>query len=93
LGPLQISQPEFILASKAKFHRDEALALARDARHVWVANRGKVIRFGPENPGTDDEVAKLILGRSGTLRAPAIRVGEVFLVGFGAELYGEVFGA
>jgi hypothetical protein len=34
----------------------------------------------------------VILGRSGTLRAPAMRVDDVFVVGFHAEGYTEIFG-
>jgi hypothetical protein len=41
---------------------------------------------------TDDELCSAILGRSGTLRAPAMRVGEIFVVGFHPEGYAEVFG-
>jgi hypothetical protein len=40
---------------------------------------------------TDAEIAKLILGRSGTLRAPAFRVADVFVVGFHADGYAELF--
>ena len=40
----------------------------------------------------DDEIAKLILGRSGTLRAPAFRAGRVFMVGYSEEAYTALFG-
>ncbi|MEL6350048.1 MAG: hypothetical protein AAFV53_43515 [Myxococcota bacterium] len=75
-----------------KFHRDEALALARASRHVWVANRKKLLKFDLSMGTTDDELAKAILGRSGTLRAPAIRTGDTFIVGFHSEGYAELFG-
>jgi arsenate reductase-like glutaredoxin family protein len=42
---------------------------------------------------SDDDLAAAILGRSGTLRAPALHVGETFVVGFNADNYTEVFGA
>jgi len=74
-----------------KFQRDEALALARASRHVWVANRRKLLKFDLASGTTDDELA-VILGRSGTLRAPAIRTGDTFMVGFHAEGYSELFG-
>ncbi len=41
----------------------------------------------------DEAIAKVILGRSGTLRAPAIRIGDDFLVGFHQEAYTEIFGS
>jgi hypothetical protein len=45
-----------------------------------------------DNPD-DEAIAKVILGRSGTLRAPAIRIGDDFLVGFHQEAYTEIFGS
>ena len=75
-----------------KFPRDEALALARESRHVLVANRKKLLRFDLDGEVSDEEIAKAILGRSGTLRAPAIRVGDTFIVGFHPEGYAELFG-
>ena len=44
-----------------------------------------------ENP-TQEEVLKLMLGPTGNLRAPTLRVGKKLLVGFNAEAYAEVFG-
>ncbi len=40
-----------------------------------------------------DELAKLLLGPTGNLRAPTARVGKKLLVGFNEEAYGAVFGA
>ena len=39
-----------------------------------------------EDPG-DDELLKLMLGRSGTLRAPTLRRGKTLLVGYNADAY------
>ena len=75
-----------------KIHRDEALAHAREAQKVWVSKGKKLLKFDLAAGATDDELAKVILGRSGTLRAPAFRVAEVFVVGFHAEGYAEIFG-
>lgn len=86
-----MSQPDFILANKQKFHRDEALALMAQAKHVVVAKGKKVVRLDAQSTDAD-ELAGVILGRSGTLRAPAIRVGKTFLVGFHADAYAEIFG-
>lgn len=50
------------------------------------------MRITQEDDMSDDTLAGLILGRSGTLRAPAIQAGSTLLVGFHAEGYEEVFG-
>jgi len=81
-----------VIANKIKFPQPEALALARRSPHVWAARGKKLIKLDLTEGVSDDELAKVILGRSGTLRAPAIRVSEVFMVGFNAEAYSELFG-
>ena len=81
-----------MLANKQKFHREEALELARSGRVVIVAKGKKSLRFELNGEVSDDDLAAVILGRSGTLRAPAMRVGETFVVGFHAEEYEGLFG-
>ena len=58
---------------------------------ILVSRGKKLLRFQPASEASDDELAAVILGRSGTLRAPAIRIGSHFLVGFHPEAYGDVF--
>ncbi len=58
---------------------------------MLVAKGKKLLRFDTATADAD-ALAGVILGRSGTLRAPAIRVGDTFLVGFHAEAYEEIFG-
>lgn len=58
-----------------------------------VAKGKKILTFDLEaDRPSDEEILDLILGRSGTLRAPSLRVGDTFVVGYNAELLGEVFG-
>lgn len=40
----------------------------------------------------DDELLKLMLGRSGTLRAPTLRRGKTLLVGFNEDAYDVTLG-
>jgi len=59
---------------------------------LMVSRGKKLLRFALGGQEDRQEIAAVILGRSGTLRAPAIRAGGTFLVGFHAEGYAEVFG-
>jgi hypothetical protein len=43
-------------------------------------------------PPRDDELLALLIGRSGFLRAPTLRVGKKLLVGFSADAYTDVLG-
>ena len=80
-----------MIANKVKIHRDEALEFARKANSIWVTKGKKLIQFDPSNEASDDEIAALILGRSGTLRAPAFHVGDTFMVGYSEEAYTALF--
>ena len=85
-------QPEFVIANKVKFNREETFQLLGECSSVRVA-KGKKIKAYDLASADADDIAKDILGRSGTLRAPALRVGDTFVVGFNAEMYTELFGA
>lgn len=77
---------ETVDATKQRFDRDAALALARTAKSI-VAGRGKnLIELDPAE-ASDDELAKLLLGPSGNLKAPTARVGSRLLVGFNEIVY------
>lgn len=83
---------ERVDASKARIGRDEALALARSAARVLVARGRGVVEFDMQkHPPDDDTLAAHLLGRTGNLRAPTIRVGRTLLVGFSEEGYRHVF--
>ena len=43
-------------------------------------------------PPDDHTLAAHLLGPTGTLKAPTLRVGDTLLVGFSEEAYREVFG-
>lgn len=45
-----------------------------------------------KDPPPPAELAKVVLGPSGNLRAPAIKMGKTWLIGFHEEAYAERFG-
>jgi hypothetical protein len=81
-------------AGKVRKGRAEALALARSADVVVAAKGKKVVRFDMNAEPPDEEtLAAALLGPTGNLRAPTLRVGATLLVGFGEAAYREVLGA
>lgn len=68
--------------------REDALQLAKSVERV-VAGRGKkVLIFDmKKSPPTDDELAAVLLGPSGNLKAPTLRIGQTLLVGFNEDAY------
>ena len=83
---------EVVDARKQSFGRDAALKLAKSAEKV-VAGKGKnVVVFDmKKDPPDDDALAATLLGPSGTLKAPTLRVGGTLLVGFSEAAYRQVF--
>ena len=58
-----------------------------------VAKGKKVLEFDLKKDAPKPaELAKVVLGPTGNLRAPAMKLGKTWLVGFSAEAYGERFG-
>jgi arsenate reductase-like glutaredoxin family protein len=80
-------------ASKEKRGRPEALALAKSAAKVVVGKGKKVVTIDMEKDRPDDDtLAGLLLGPTGNLKAPTLRLGDTLLVGFSEAAYREVLG-
>jgi hypothetical protein len=79
-------------AKKHRKGRAEALELARSARTVVVARGKSVQTFDMSSPPDDDTLAAAMLGPTGNLKAPTLRVGTTLLVGFGEPAYQQVLG-
>ena len=70
--------------------REEALQLARTAQTV-VAGRGKKVVTLEVAAASDEELIAVLLGPTGNLKAPTLRIGQTLLVGFAEPAYAEVF--
>lgn len=67
----------------------QALAQSlKDVRRVLVSKGKKLLHL---DPSVDEEqILSAAIGRSGNLRAPSLRYGELLIVGFNEEAYGEL---
>lgn len=60
---------------------------------LLVAKGKKITEVDLKKDRPDDEaLTKLMLGPTGNLRAPTMKVGKTVLVGFNEEMYDELFG-
>jgi arsenate reductase-like glutaredoxin family protein len=83
---------ETVSASK-KLGRTEALAMTQQAQRL-VAAKGKkvtVLDLTQEQP-SEMVLAALLLGPTGNMRAPTLRVGQTLLIGYNEQAFAEVFG-
>lgn len=74
-------------ARKEKMDAAAVWDLMGGAARISVAKGKRVETFAPTE-ATREAILKIVMGRSGNLRAPTVRLSsDVFLVGFNADLY------
>lgn len=86
----KVSVVEEVNATKSRLAKSDALDLVKQARELFVA-KGKSfqhINLVKAKP-SDAELEKLIVGPTGNLRAPTLRIGKKLIVGFHEEMYRE----
>lgn len=85
---------ETVDSNKKKIGRAEALALLHDIRTLVAILRGKkVVTFDlKKDRPADDVLLEHIMGPTGNLRAPAIRLGSTLVVGYNEETYRTLLG-
>ncbi len=80
-------------AKKAKLGLKDAMALLAGADVLYAA-RGKKVERIDLRAGKPDKatVERLMLGPTGNLRAPTLRVGRTLVIGFDEGTYRKVLG-
>jgi len=80
-------------ASKNRRGRAEALALAKTANTIIVAKGKKHVVFDlKKDPPDDDTLVAHLLGPTGNLRAPTVRIEKTLYVGFNDDAWAEISG-
>ena len=79
---------EQVEARKIKFDAKQSLEMVRESKRLWVA-RGRSMSEVDMKSLSDEELVGLVTGRSGTLRAPAIRSGQKMFIGFHQQTFDE----
>lgn len=64
--------------------------MIKEAENISVAKGKKVINFSPV-ADEKEAILKRVMGPSGNLRAPTLRLKNQFVIGFNSELYEEKF--
>lgn len=76
-------------ARKEKLEADTVWELMGTAERIVVAKGKSVETFVPDEDDRE-AILKAVLGRSGSLRAPTVKTGNVFYVGYNEALYTDV---
>ena len=84
-----LAAQEKVSASR-KLGRDVAQEMLADASVLHVAKGKKLTSFKGDALRSEDAVAAM-LGPTGNLRAPTLRVGKTLIVGFNEDLFEDIF--
>jgi hypothetical protein len=84
---------EQVDARKVRFDQTAALQLLQGMSKLLVAkgNSTVCIDLRKERPA-DAALTALMMGPTGNLRAPTMKVGKTLVVGFSEAMYADVFG-
>ncbi len=82
-----LTPTEQVDARKVRYDVDQAGALIALCTSVLVARGKSWHAYDPCDGSQAEEMRKRMLGPHGTLRAPALRFGKVFVVGYNEEMY------
>lgn len=91
LGRAKVTAKTTVDARKSRFSKEEAVKLAREHNEVYAFKGKKVVHLTTKN-ADDNELLAVLIGPSGNLRAPTLKVGTTLLVGFDEDTYSKFFG-
>jgi len=78
-------------ARKQKIDADAAWSLLVKAESITVSRGKKIFTLDPKTTDKADILA-LIMGPSGSLKAPTLRTGNRFMVGWNPDMYAQWLG-
>jgi len=90
LDEKQVGIETTVDARKQRIDEGAAWELLKSAVSITTAKGKKVQKFNPESDAKAD-ILKQVMGPSGNLRAPTLRIKNAFVIGFNKELYEKEF--
>lgn len=72
-----------MVPASRRLGKADAAALAREASEIFVAKGKKLERFAGGK--ATDQIVSRMLGPTGNLRSPTLRIGKIVVVGFNED--------
>ncbi len=93
LAEHDVSIKEQVDARKTPLVDADALELVRQVSQIYVTRGTKVVHLDLKRDQPDDAaILALLIGPSGKLRAPTLKLGKTLVVGFDQTTYEQVVG-
>lgn len=93
LAARRIAVRETADARKERFSKDDLRELFAGSKRVIAVKAKRRVEFDLEREFDVEALAESVIGPTGGLRAPTVKVGTTVLVGFAPETWDQVFGA
>lgn len=93
LAARRIAVRETADARKERFEKQDLRALFKGAKRLIAVKAKKRADFDLAREFDLDALAEAVIGPTGGLRAPTLKVGDTVLVGFDADAWAEFFDA
>lgn len=91
LGQESVTVTETVNATKIRYGEEDALKLLDGVDRLIAAKGKRVETFDLKHARPDDATLLAhLLGPTGNLRAPTMRIGRTLVVGFNDEVYAQV---
>ncbi|MBU4262372.1 MAG: hypothetical protein KKC76_10970 [Proteobacteria bacterium] len=91
LGRTKVQIKKEVNARQEPLEAQKAWDLLADSNRILIASGKKIREYSPR-PDKKEEILKIVLGRSGTLRAPTLKIGNTFYIGYSNEMYDKLVG-
>lgn len=82
---------ETVDANKVKLADEQAWEVLAGSREIVVGRGKKFLVFTP-SASSRNEILQHCLGRTGNLRAPALKVGSRMIIGYNDDMYQKYLG-
>ena len=80
---------EEVNASKETISGDDVWNLLKEAPTIFVASGKKILQYVPGDD-VKEELMKKACGRTGNLRAPTLKIGDNYYIGFNEPMYEQI---
>jgi len=91
LGRTDVEIKTEVNARQEPLEAQKAWDLLADSQKILIASGNKIREYSPQQD-KKDEILKIVLGRSGTLRAPTLKIGNTLYIGYNNEMYDQLVG-
>lgn len=87
----KIEADETVDARKISMGKEETLDLAKNVKEIYSCRGNKLTHLKKSDKPTEQNLIDAMMGPTGNLRAPTMKIGDVLLVGFNEDVYKNIF--